>query len=173
MKCRKCNGELAHIEESDCYRCLACNPIKATPLPAEAKKDMSVDVRLNKPEIDKLVRDIIKEVVPDMIVDALQDWYIQKPSVTAIEVAEMVEEMAGTDKAVLSEPVFEDEFVGSKVEKESPTKTVLLDPDKVITLEVTNNWRAQAKALGINLFHRTKKSVLAEIAEKIQEVARV
>lgn len=144
MKCKGCDGELVKDKKRGCFRCPTCHPEQPDRVIKKPVKPKLVGV---VPD-EKRVREIIKEIVPDMVRDILEDWYIAKPSVTASEAETKVEEVR-TDNYV------------------EPPKAVLLDPDKVIKLEVTD-WRAQAKELGISLFHKKKKDVLAEIAEKLK-----
>lgn len=142
MKCKGCNGELVKDKKRGCFRCPTCHPEQPDRVIKKPTKPKLVGVVPNEGR----VREIIKEMVPDMVRDILEDWYIPKPPVTASEAETVVEELRA------------DNYV-------EPTKAVLLDPDKVITLEVTD-WRAKAKEMGISLFHKKKKDVLAEIEAK-------
>lgn len=135
MNCRKCNGELTKDEKRNCFYCPVCNPLRVEVPPEEKKEDNLVDVKMNRPEIVKLIRDM----VPELVQEELMNWHVQKPSVTASEAETIVEEVRADELAI-------------KKVHDVP----MLKPD----------WRAVAKALGINLFHKKKADVLAEIAEK-------
>lgn len=82
-----CKKELTYLEDTNCWRCLICNPLPKNVTPEPEKEDRSVDVRLDKKQtialIDKMVREIVR--------DELENWHIQEPSVTREEVTEILD----------------------------------------------------------------------------------
>ena len=92
MKCpnfKKCGTELTEMKndkgEVTCTRCLKCNPMTKYVAPAK-KQRRDVDL----PWTDERVIEVIDRVVPDMIREVLENWHIQKPSVTQDDIKEMV-----------------------------------------------------------------------------------
>lgn len=140
--CRYCGTALTRDEKRNCMVCLVCHPPSAVK-PSPPKKKNLVGV---VPD-EKRVREIIKEMVPVLVQDAMEDWYIPRPSVTKSEATDLTGTESYNEKGEITSSV------------------VLLDPDKVITLKV-KDWRSQAKELGISLFHRKKADVLKEIEAK-------
>ncbi len=69
-KCTRCKGELTFIEKTKCYRCLTCYPEgQNQPVEKPVKKE-DPDIVILK----KRIRDVIAEVVPDMIREELENW---------------------------------------------------------------------------------------------------
>lgn len=76
-KCRRCNGELTRDEKRNCWECLACYPknrVQAAPPKTEKKY---IDVAMSEGRVREIVR------------DELENWHIQKPSVTKSETEEI------------------------------------------------------------------------------------
>ncbi len=90
MECKNCKTELTEIKndkgETTCLRCLSCHPITAYVPPVE-KEDKYVD----KPWTDERVIEVIDKVVPDMIREVLENWHIQRPPATVVEIKEKTE----------------------------------------------------------------------------------
>lgn len=129
-KCRRCNGELTRDEKRNCWECLACYP-KNRVQPAPPKEERKyIDVAMTEGRVREIVR------------DELENWHIQKPSVTKIEISE-------ANKEILSRPVFD----------ETNSGIVITEIDGV-------PWRQKAKELGINTFQMKKVDVLEEIKIK-------
>ena len=76
-KTQNCKKPLTYMEESNCWRCLVCNPIPIY-RPVEKTRKKLVDAKMTEDE----VRSIVK--------DELANWHIQKPPVTATEIYEAV-----------------------------------------------------------------------------------
>lgn len=90
MKCRLCKGELTRDEERGCFRCLLCNPIQAKPV--EQPKDEGNYVDTGTKWTEEKIRALIR--------DELENWHIQKPPVTAKEIAaDVVSDKTWRDKA--------------------------------------------------------------------------
>lgn len=139
-KCRRCSNELTEDPKRKCKVCLTCYP-------------KALETTIPPPEPEKkafLDVKMTEERVREIVRDELENWHIQKPSLKATEVAALLEEAT-----TLPEGVFR-----------SPEELEALNKEKVV---VAGDWRAQAKALNISLFHKTKEKVLAEIAEKKNE----
>lgn len=86
MVCKRCLGDLLHDDKRVCNYCPSCNPLpKEQPKP-EVKEKRYVDVKLTEGR----VKELIQQIVPGMIMDKLEDWYIQKPPVTKDEVDESI-----------------------------------------------------------------------------------
>lgn len=127
-----CKKELTYLKESGCWRCLICNPLpKEKPAPPKEKKPF-LDVHITEARAREIVR------------DELENWHIQKPSVTKEEVK-------------------------TYTDMDIPSTTINLETagDIVEIKELT--WRQQAKDLGISLMQptggvRKKADVLADIA---------
>lgn len=141
MKCRRCNGELERDEKRDCLRCPVCYPIQeAQP---EPEKDMSKYVDVGKKWTEEGIRALIK--------DELEDWYLQRPSVTAKDVVALT-----TETGTL--PDEEAAVVPTVEQTQLPTKT----------------WRDVAKGMNVSLYDherkcpRKKVDVLEEIKQKTE-----
>jgi hypothetical protein len=73
---------LTFDKKRQCKVCLACHPPQsATPPPPKEKKKY-LDVKMTEGQ----VIEIIKDVVPDMIREELENWHIQRPPVTKKEI---------------------------------------------------------------------------------------
>ena len=149
MKCpnfEKCGTELTEMAIG-CKRCLKCNPMTKYVAPV---KKVRRDVDL--PWTDERVIEVIDRVVPDMIRETLENWHIQKPSVTVDEVKDITALVPSLDANVINRAI------------ESHSR------------EVSNkNWRQQAKELGIPLSQptggaRKKVDVLKDIEDKLVPV---
>ncbi len=68
--CTRCSGELTFIEKTKCWRCLSCYPEGQNKPVEKPPKKEDPDVVIMK----KRIRDVIAEVVPDMIREELENW---------------------------------------------------------------------------------------------------
>ncbi len=126
MKCKRCNGELAHDKKRDCLYCPVCHPLnKNVPSPLAEKKQL-LDLTTNEKRVAEMLVEN-ESRIREIVRDELENWHIQKPPVTKDEIKIAVEE---------------------------------------------ETWREQAKRLGIELYHRKKEDVLADIAEKTKSPER-
>lgn len=80
-----CKRPLTYLEDSKCWRCLACNPIRKTK-PEVIKAKSFLDVKMT----DKRVIELIQEHVPSMINRELENWHIQKPPIMQDEIEDSV-----------------------------------------------------------------------------------
>ncbi len=87
-KTQTCLKPLTHLKESNCWRCLKCNPIPIY-TPTEQTRKKLVDAKMTTDE----VRAIVKEEMAglrEIIQDELANWHIQKPPITKDEIVEAV-----------------------------------------------------------------------------------
>ena len=91
MKCpnyEKCATELTeNFKGTGCKRCLTCNPETAY-VPPKDRESKYVDIKMTDEKVQELVEESIDKIVPDMIREVLENWHIQRPPVTAEEIAE-------------------------------------------------------------------------------------
>lgn len=91
---------------------------------------------------------------------------------TEVRVREIIAELTIGDERIRE--VVREELENWHIQKPPVTKAQILDDEAVIKVEITDSgkdWRAEAKALNISLYHKTKEKVLAEIAEKTKHPA--
>ncbi len=161
MKCpnfEKCGTELTEMA-TGCKRCLKCNPMTKYVAPVKkARRDVDL------PWTDERVIEVIDRVVPDMIRETLENWHIQKPSVTRDDI-----KFLNNDKVSIE--------VKPDTLGEQYVQGILTEQDKLkekveVVQEPTQTWRQQAKELGIEVYDRVNKKprlkvdVIKEIAEK-------
>jgi len=80
--CTYCRSPLSYDEKRNCKICLTCHPPqKEQPALVKEKKE-DPDLKIIKDRIKK----VIKEVVPDMIRDELENWHIQKSPIAKGEI---------------------------------------------------------------------------------------
>ena len=157
MKCpnfEKCGTELTEMKngkgEVTCTRCLKCNPMTKYVAPVK-KQRRDVDV----PWTDERVIEVIDRVVPDMIRETLENWHIQKPSVTQDDI-----KFLNNDRVSV-------EVKPDTIDNHPEMSRVFVVP--------TQTWRQQAKGLGISLSQptggaRKKVDVLKDIEDKLVPV---
>ena len=141
MNCKMCHTELTKMPEKqgDCLRCLTCKPIpKDVPKEPEPEGNKKVDVKVTEARVREIVR------------DELENWHINKPPVTQKDIMRITND-AG-------------DIVLANVELDGETTVTSNEPFIMEPL----NWRDQAKALNISLYHKKKEVVLAEIEEKLK-----
>ena len=80
IHCRYCREELTVIKKTGCRRCLNCHPINDVPVVPFKKETKYVDITLTEGRVREIVR------------DELENWHLQKPSVTKDEITSIVEE---------------------------------------------------------------------------------
>ena len=151
QKCRRCNGELSYDEKRDCSYCPICYPPNRVQ-PAQIKeKPKYIDVAMTEARVREIVKDEMmgskfdEGQIRDIVRDELENWHIQKPSITKEDVKELATE---ADTKIAEARA----FAANETKK-------------------TTDWRQEAKALGIPLFQRKKADVLAEIASKTKGTA--
>ncbi len=150
MKCRRCDTKLVEDPKRGCSVCLKCYPnaLKAQPIPLPKKQE---NKRVGMAMTDEMVREIVR--------DELSKTGRKMETRTASEVVEDDDfgEMTATEVAEARK--------GNTEIKELTATEVIAEMD------ITDNYRAHAKALGIPLNQptggaRKKIDVLADIAEK-------
>ena len=148
-KTQICKRPLTYMEKQKCWRCLVCNPLpKDAPQPKKEKKFL--DVAMTDERVKEILAErvtVSEEHIREIVRDELENWYIQKPPVTANEVINEV-----LPPVELPEGAMRTDEDMAKIEAEREI--------------VSQDWRAQAKALGIPLYHKKKEDVLAEIEAK-------
>ncbi len=79
--CTQCRSELSIDEKRGCKICLTCHPPQ-TVVQKKEEKDRKhyLDIKLTPEQRNRIVV-VIKEIVPAMILDVLENWHIQKPPV--------------------------------------------------------------------------------------------
>ena len=83
--CVTCGAELTIDKKRGCKVCRLCHPEPvAAPVPPPKAKAF-LDVKLT----EKRVSELIREIVPDMIREELENWHVQKPPVTKKEIKEL------------------------------------------------------------------------------------
>ena len=151
-KTTNCKRELTYLEESDCWRCLVCNPLTA-PAPTEKPESKYIDVKMTEKKVREIVKDEMmgskfdEGQIRDIVRDELENWHIQKPPVTKTESELTVAKLR-------------------EIAKDNPPKTGNIEVPVNPELAASPNWRQQAKELGIPLFQRKKADVLADIEAK-------
>lgn len=150
MKCRRCNTELAYDDKRKCHYCPECHPLRNDPPPVTEKlPDRRIDV---KPD-EKRVIEIIKEIVPDMIRNELENWYVQKPPITRSELE------------VNTEPA------NVTISPDTTTSTVstFSTVDNELLNEIAaGDWRDTARSMGIKTFQKSKDAVMREIEQAMR-----
>ena len=83
--CVTCAAELTIDKKRGCKVCRLCHPepVAAPAPPPKAKAFL--DVKLT----EKRVSELIREIVPDMIREELENWHVQKPPVTKEEIEKL------------------------------------------------------------------------------------
>ncbi len=92
QKCRRCNGELSYDEKRDCSYCPICYPPNRVQ-PAQIKeKPKYIDVAMTEARVREIIKDEMmgskfdEGQIRDIVRDELENWHIQKPSVTRDEI---------------------------------------------------------------------------------------
>ncbi len=140
--CRRCNGELIHDEKRDCLVCPTCySPNRAIPKP-EKKVIKLVDVRPTEERVAEMIAEqLTQERIRNIVIDELENWHIQKPTLTVEKIKAITDTLTPKTGDIL----------------------IPVNPELAANLD----WRAHAKELGIPLFQRKKKDVLADIEKAV------
>lgn len=95
-----CKRELTYLEDTKCWRCLVCKPLpKGTEVLEEVKKEY-IDRTVNENTLEaRLVE--FEEKVREIVRDELENWHIQKPSVTATEIQGLTQDVVIKDEVGL------------------------------------------------------------------------
>lgn len=91
IECKRCSTELTKDEDRNCLYCSQCHPLQKKSMPLQEIEKNYVDVKPTEKRTAEIIK-IIKNVVPDLIREELENWHIKKPVV---------------DKVVVDEPVIE------------------------------------------------------------------
>ena len=152
--CSRCRLHSAYLydEKRKCWYCPVCTPLQKEVAKVKEKERHYVDVRLTEARVKKLIKETIAEIVPEMIQDGVEKFYI--PS-TETDMA----------KKVLD-----------KIIEDPTTYGHLLEPE--IVYDKHKNWRSEAKELGIPLAQptggaRKKVDVLKDIEEKLNPLIAI
>ena len=157
-----CKKPLTYMENSQCWRCLSCNPL-GTNAPTVEPERKYVDVKVTEQRVREIVaEELTDERVRKIVVDELEDWHIQEPPVTRSEIV-VNQPASGCHQDHSPSKTVEE--LNSKLKKEK-NKIIL----RAFETKQHSDWRAEAKELGINTFQRKKADVLAEI-EKLKRPA--
>ena len=78
MDCKRCKKELVKDEKRGCMFCPSCHPLQKEQPKEEEKERHYVDIKMTEARVRVIVR------------DELENWHIQKPSVTRDEIKEVV-----------------------------------------------------------------------------------
>ena len=179
---QKCKRPLTFLEETNCWRCLVCNPIVKT-APTVKKKDKYIDVKLTEDMVVKIIKEQIgsakvislsEDQIREIVQDELANWHIQRPPVTKNETEQIFkDEYANPSKRELTEAETKIIDTGTRalaekmVEKERGVAETI-PPSSAVPKEPT--WRQRAKELGVPLHKepagsgmRKKEDVLADM----------
>lgn len=152
-KTQLCKRPLTYLEDSKCWRCLICNPLpKDVPKFKEVKKFL--DVAMTEERVKEILTEQViagEERIREIVQDELENWHIQKPTVTKTETDNTVKLL----NKIVDPPLSNARIDGAVESGELITR----EPEPL-------NWRQEAKELGIPLFQRKKADVLAEIDAK-------
>ncbi len=115
--CRRCNGELAYDEKRNCKFCPICYPPnRKQPAPIKEEKKY-LDVKLTEKRAEEIAAKLIKELVPDMIREELENWHIPEPSVKRNE----INELTSTNNAPVEPKVDEETWLQKAKRLSVPT----------------------------------------------------
>lgn len=136
--------------------CPNCSPKqRGKPIPPKEEKKY-LDVKVTEKRVSEIIDEKLAEQVEvgeervrEIVRDELENWHIQKPLVTGEEIIDASPHATATSNSNADVPI---------ETAENPVETV-----------EEMNWRQRAKELGIELYHKKKVDVLAEIAEKTKD----
>lgn len=92
-KTQACKRPLTWVERTGCWRCLICNPI-TEPKKTEERKKKYIGVAMTEEMVIEIIKEQIgsakkdEDEIREIVRDELADWHVQKPPVTATEIAE-------------------------------------------------------------------------------------
>lgn len=126
-KTQICKRPLTYLEDTKCWRCLNCNPIRKTN-PQLIQPKAFLDVKMTEKRVAEMVREALEtgtityvvvgkthpetikveishEQFREIVRDELENWHIQKPSVMKDEIAETVTmgSSANNEETVITE----------------------------------------------------------------------
>lgn len=78
-QCKRCSTELVKDKDRDCFYCPLCHPPQKASVPMEELEKNYIDVVPSEKRKEEIIK-IIKDVVPSMIREELENW--MKPTVT-------------------------------------------------------------------------------------------
>ena len=78
--CKRCSTELVKDEDRGCSFCPLCHPKSKQALPVQELPKNYIDVKPNEMRKEEIIK-IIKNIVPDLIREELENWHIKKPLV--------------------------------------------------------------------------------------------
>ena len=81
-ECKRCDTELVKDKDRGCLYCPLCHPPQKKSVPTEELEKNYIDVKPSEMRRTEIIK-IIKEVVPDLIRDELENWI--KPVTTKAE----------------------------------------------------------------------------------------
>lgn len=76
--CKRCGTKLTRDEERNCLFCGQCHPLSNKSVPMEELEKNYIDIIPNKKRKEEIIK-IIKDIVPDLILQELENWHIKKP----------------------------------------------------------------------------------------------
>ncbi len=142
-ECKRCSTELTKDNDRDCFYCSLCHPPQKKSLPTEELEKNYIDVKPTEKRTAEIIK-IIKDIVPDIVIDILEDWYIKRPAKGIVETQNIVDKNVIEDKPIVD---------GNVLDKHT-------------------NWRSEAKELNIELYDkknnkpRKKVDVITDIEKK-------
>ncbi len=79
-ECKRCGTELTKDEDRGCFYCGLCHPIQNKSVPMEQLEKNYIDVKPSEKRVEEIIK-IIKNIVPDIIREELENWHMDKPVV--------------------------------------------------------------------------------------------
>ena len=178
-----CKKPLTYLEDSNCWRCLICNPIRKT-APIIEKKRAFLDVKMTEERVAEMIEEAFEkgtityiamgnlkrpetaqvvvgtERFGDMVREELENWHIPKPSVTRDEIKDLTEEVKGMVNNLDLSSGSETSSVGTHEFVEIKEETWL---QKAKRLSVPTHYEVDGVMAG---GMRKKVDILADIADK-------